>query len=267
MAYNILVLDIDGTLTNNKKEITERNRKAVVELQSRGVKVVLASGRPVYGIVPIANQIELHRYGGYILAYNGGQIIDCKDNSLVYSNVLPNDVVPILYDCAVRNDMAILSYKGEKILTERPSDEYVMKEAFLNKMEIEGCDDFMQTIELPVPKCLIVGEPNKLIGVETEVKGLVQGKINVFRSEPYFLELVPQGIDKAMSLATLLSKLGIAKEEMVAIGDGFNDLSMIEYAGLGIAMDNAQEAVKRAANHVTASNEEDGVAQAIEKFF
>lgn len=267
MAYRILVLDIDGTLTNNKKEITERNRKAVIDLQSRGVKMVLASGRPIYGIVPIAKQIELQKYGGYILAYNGGQIIDCKDNSLVYSNVLPDDVVPMLYDCAGKHDMAILSYKGDKILTERPSDEYVLKEAFLNKMEVEGCDDFMQTIELPVPKCLIVGEPNKLVGVEAEVKDLVQGKINVFRSEPYFLELVPQGIDKAMSLATLLDKLGMTREEMVTIGDGFNDLSMIEYAGLGIAMDNAQEAVKQAAKHITASNEEDGVAVAIEKFF
>ena len=90
--------------------------------------------------------------------------------------------------------------------------------------------------------------------------------INVFRSEPYFLELVPQGIDKALSLAVLLKKIGIAREEVIAMGDGYNDLSMIQFAGLGIAMGNAQEPVKKAANYITLSNEEDGVAEAIDKF-
>jgi hydroxymethylpyrimidine pyrophosphatase-like HAD family hydrolase len=80
------------------------------------------------------------------------------------------------------------------------------------------------------------------------------------------LELVPQGIDKAMSLQVLIEKLGVSREEMMAIGDGYNDLSMIRYAGMGIAMENAQEPVKKAADYVTLSNEEDGVAVAIEKF-
>ena len=90
--------------------------------------------------------------------------------------------------------------------------------------------------------------------------------MGVFRSEPYFLELVPKGIDKARSLAVLLQKLGMTKEEMIAIGDGFNDLSMIQYAGLGVAMANAQEIVKENADFITLSNEEDGVAHVVEKF-
>ena len=90
--------------------------------------------------------------------------------------------------------------------------------------------------------------------------------MGVYRSEPYFLELVPKGIDKAQSLAVLLQKTGYTREEMIAIGDGFNDKSMIEYAGLGVAMANAQEVVKQAADYVTLSNEEDGVADVVKKF-
>ena len=104
-----------------------------------------------------------------------------------------------------------------------------------------------------------------LAEVESELSLLMQGTISVYRSEPYFLELVPPGIDKARSLAVLLEKLNMKKEEMVAIGDGYNDLSMIKFAGLGVAMGNAQEPVKKAADYITLSNDEDGVAEAVEK--
>lgn len=90
--------------------------------------------------------------------------------------------------------------------------------------------------------------------------------MGVFRSEPYFLELVPKGIDKAQSLSVLLEETGMKREEMITIGDGFNDLSMIQYAGLGIAMANAQPVVRENADFITYSNDEDGVAHAVEKF-
>lgn len=95
----------------------------------------------------------------------------------------------------------------------------------------------------------------------------LQGRISVYRSEPYFLELVPPGIDKARSLAVLLERLGLTREEMVAMGDGYNDLSMIRFAGMGVAMANAQEPVRKAADYITLSNDEDGVAVAVEKLF
>ena len=105
-----------------------------------------------------------------------------------------------------------------------------------------------------------------LAELEKEMYEHLKDRMGVFRSEPYFLELVPKGIDKAQSLAVLLKEIGLTREEMIAIGDGFNDLSMIQYAGLGIAMANAQEVVKENADFITLSNEEDGVAYAAEKF-
>ena len=265
--FRLLVLDLDGTLTNSKKEISPRNRQTLLRLQQEGVRLVLASGRPTYGIAPLADALQMKEHGGFILSYNGGEIIEWGTGRLLYKNLLPDDVLPVLYTAAVRNGQAILTYDNEYILTESPDDEYVRKEAFLNKMKIRAVDDFLEAAPLPLPKCLIVGDPDRLIRTEAELSLRLQGQISVYRSEPYFLELVPMGIDKAHSLSVLLDKLGLTQETMVAIGDGYNDLSMIRFAGLGIAMANAQEPVKQAADYITLSNDEDGVAAAIETHF
>lgn len=266
MKYKILVLDLDGTLTNKKKEITEHTRETLIRAQEAGVKIVLASGRPTYGIMPLARQLELDKYEGYILAYNGGQIIDCKTGELMYENVLDPAVYPYLYECAKSNGFQILSYKDEYIISENADDQYVQHEAFLNRMPSKTVENFLDVINFPVAKCLIVGDPEPLAQLEPVMKKELESKMNVFRSEPFFLELVPKGIDKARCLAVLLEELGMTPDEMMACGDGFNDLSMIEYAGLGVAMANAQEVVKQAANYITLSNEEDGVAHAVERF-
>lgn len=267
MDYRIIVLDLDGTLTNSKKEISDRNLSVLLEAQQRGVRVVLASGRPTYGIAPLADKLQLERFGGYVLAYNGGEIIDWSNREVVYANVLPHSVLPVLYECASAYGLAILSYDGDFILTESPADEYVAKEAFINKMQIKAANSFLGELPPVVPKCLIVGDPDKLVPAESELSLALQGTVSVYRSEPYFLEVVPPGIDKAHSLSVLLDRLGMTREQMVAVGDGYNDLSMIEYAGMGVAMANAQEPVKLAADYVTLTNDEDGVAAVVEKFF
>lgn len=266
MEYKLLVLDLDGTLTNNKKEITEYTRQTLMEAQEKGVKIVLASGRPTYGIAPIAEKLELKKYGGYILSYNGGEIINWQTGEMMYENVLQDEILPYLYQCSKENNFAIVTYKDKYVITEHPQDEYVLKEAILNVMETLKVDNFLEYIDFPVPKCLIVGEPTRLAELEKQMYDVLKDKIGVYRSEPYFLELVPKGIDKAQSLSVLLDKIGATREEMIAIGDGFNDKSMIEFAGLGVAMANAQDVVKQAADYITLSNEEDGVADVVRKF-
>lgn len=266
MKYKLLVLDLDGTLTNNKKEITEYTRQTLMEAQEKGVKIVLASGRPTYGIAPIAEKLELKKYGGYILSYNGGEIINWQTGEMMYENVLQDEILPYLYQCSKENNFAIVTYNDKYVITEHPQDEYVLKEAILNVMETLKVDNFLEYIDFPVPKCLIVGEPTRLAELEKQMYDVLKDKMGVYRSEPYFLELVPKGIDKAQSLSVLLDKIGATREEMIAIGDGFNDKSMIEFAGLGVAMANAQDVVKQAADYITLSNEEDGVADVVRKF-
>jgi Cof subfamily protein (haloacid dehalogenase superfamily) len=151
------------------------------------------------------------------------------------------------------------------VITETPEDRYVLEEARINKLKVKKIDSFVDYITFPIPKCLVVQEGDHLAKVEKIMSDALGNRFNVFRSEPYFLEIMPKNIDKAYSLSILAKYLHISKEEVVACGDGYNDLTMIGYAGLGIAMKNAQEVVKHKADFVTLSNDEDGIAFAIEK--
>ncbi|MEG0039993.1 MAG: HAD-IIB family hydrolase, partial [Bacteroides sp.] len=148
-TYKMLVLDLDGTLTNTQKEITPRTREVLIELQRKGVLLVLASGRPTYGIAPLADELQMDRFGGYILSYNGGEIIDWSNGTKLYENVLPDSVVPQLYAAAAEHQVTILTYDEQYIVTEHPDDPYVGKEAFLNKMEVRPCSNFLQEVRLP----------------------------------------------------------------------------------------------------------------------
>lgn len=97
MKYKLLVLDLDGTLTNSKKEITSYTKEVLIKAQMQGLHLVLASGRPTYGIVPLAKTLEMEHYGGFILSFNGGKVIEVKTDKVFYSQALPPDVMPLLY--------------------------------------------------------------------------------------------------------------------------------------------------------------------------
>ncbi len=263
----IVVLDLDGTLTNSQKELSQRNRESLIAAQQQGVLVVLASGRPTYGIEPIAKLLELERFGGYILSYNGGVIVECATGRVIYQNSLPEELIEPLYRESKGAGCTILSYDGEVIFSEEccQKNRYVAHEAFLNKMEVREVEAFMQEVREPLPKCLTVGDPERIIELERHLISLYGSQMSIYRSEPFFLELVPLGIDKAQSLERLLAHTGGTREDMIAFGDGFNDLSMVEYAGCGVAMANAQPILLERANQTTLSNDEDGVAVWIEK--
>lgn len=266
MKYKMIVLDLDGTLTNNKKEITPRTKEALMKAQAKGVKIVLASGRPTYGIMPLAEELELKKNCGFILAFNGGKIIDCSDCRTIFEQKLDETLVPLLYHAAKEAGMQILTYQGEGIVATDKNDKYVQEEARINKMPVEEYDDFLQQLVYPVNKCLIVGDQAPLHQLEIKLKKELEGRMDVYRSADYFLECVPLGIDKARSLDRLITTLGITKEEVIACGDGYNDLSMINFSGLGVAMSNAADDIKAQADYVTLSNEEDGIAHVVDKF-
>ena len=266
MRYKMIVLDLDGTLTNDKKKITPRTKEALMQAQTAGVHIVLASGRPTYGIVPLAEELKLKENGGFILAFNGGKIIDCSNDKVLFEQKLDEQLVPLLYQEAMKAGLEILTYQGEGIATTNKNDKYVEHEAFINKMPIVQYDDFLNQLVYPINKCLIVGDPTPLHKLELRLAKELEGKMEVYRSADFFLECVPLGIDKARSLDRLISTLGIQQEEVIACGDGYNDLSMIRFAGLGVAMANAAKDIQSEADFVTLSNEEDGVAHVVERF-
>ena len=264
---SVIALDLDGTLTNSKKEVTARTREALLQAEASGAALVLASGRPTYGIMPVAECLEMQQRGGYILSYNGGKIIDCTTGEELYSKHLPAEVLPILHDYARTNHIALLGYVGSEIVTEMPDDEQVQVqvESRINKMPIRGVDNLLENIEAQPTKLLLAGAPERIAQAEKELSALVADKMEVFRSDPIFVELVPKGIDKAQSLARLLDVLHLSAADLTAFGDGYNDLTMIRYAGQGVAMANAVPELRAEADYITLSNDEDGIAEFLEK--
>lgn len=266
MAYRVLALDIDGTLTNSEKKITERTRTAIRNAAQHGVKIVIASGRPVQGIWGYAEQLDLKELDGYILSFNGGRLISCRTGEIIHDVKLPLQYLPEIYELSKQYGVNLMSYEGDNLITEEPEDEFLAIEARINGLGIRKVDNLSEYIDFPINKCLMLGEGDYLAKVEKKVYAALSDRLDVYRSEPFFLEILPKGVDKAKALEGLLDKLGCDRTELMACGDGYNDLTMIRYAGMGVAMANARDEVKAEADYVTLSNDEDGVAAAIEKF-
>ena len=265
MNYELIVLDLDGTLTNRNKEITPRTKEALMRAQEKGKIVVLASGRPTAGVEPLAKELELSRFGSYILSYNGGMITNCKTGEAVFSALLPENSNERIISLAEEHRVDILTYQGSEILTNNQECPYAQIESKINHLPLRQTD-LRSELSGPVPKFIMLDDGDYLAMVEPKVKAALGRDYSVYRSEPFFLEIMPKGIDKAQSLARLLDLLGLKREQMIACGDGYNDLTMIRFAGLGVAMENAVLPVRNAADYVTASNDEDGVGLVVERF-
>lgn len=264
--YKYLALDVDGTLQNSSKQITEHTRETIIHAQEMGVKVIISSGRPTYGCAPLAEELQLEKFGGYILAFNGGEITEWATKKQMYEKTVPAEHIPLLYHNAKDNGYDILVYHGNEIIIEDATNKYANLSSTRNRMKIHEVTSFLDAVQFPIQKCLIVGEPDGLCILEEKMKAEFEGKLNVCRSEPYFMEITPSNIDKAKCLAVLLDKIGAKREELIACGDAPNDKAMIEYAGLGVAMGNAHDSVKEVADFITLTNDEDGVAHVVERF-
>ena len=262
----VLVLDIDGTLTNSEKKITENTKRGILNVMERGHKVILASGRPTPGMKKCAEELELEKYGGYLLSFNGGKIINCKTGEIIYQKTLPAPIIPNLYKYAVKNDLGIVTYLGDEIICGTRMDEYIEIESRINGIPVRQVENFIDFVDFDVNKCLMTAPPEKAEQCEKELSKLYGDIISVYRSEAFFIELMPKNVDKATSLDRMLSTVGLTRENAICCGDGFNDISMIEYAGLGVAMANAKDQVKEKADYITKSNDEDGIVHVIDKF-
>ncbi|AYB40571.1 Cof-type HAD-IIB family hydrolase [Brevibacillus laterosporus] len=263
--YRMIVLDLDDTLLQDDHTISTRTKSALMKAQEAGVKVVLASGRPTYAMTHIAEELELEKYGSFILSFNGAKIINWKTKEELFSSTLPVETVHELYDISKKEQVGILSYDGDDIVAETVTA-YTKKESEITGMNIKEVESFKQAITRPVVKVLMVDDPTKLAIVEKKLQKQLEGQLSVMRSKPFFLEFTEAGVDKGTSLHQLINKLGIEQAEVIAIGDSYNDLAMITFAGLGVAMGNAPDDIKEVANYVTDTNMNHGVAKVVETF-
>jgi Cof subfamily protein (haloacid dehalogenase superfamily) len=284
-----LVLDIDGTLTNSKKEITPKTAAALKHVMEMGHAVILASGRPTPGMKRYEEELELAKYGGYLLSFNGARVKDCSNGEVIYQRTLPMGIPQEIYEYAKEKEAGMISYyisgnkkerelqggnldrkgidpDGDYVVSAFEPDEYVLLEARINNMKVITVYDFPEFINYPVNKVLITAPGMVAAGYEKELQARYGDSLAIYRSEEFFLEVMPKNVSKAETLDGMLGKIGVKRMNTVCCGDGFNDISMINYAGVGVAMANAKEEVKQAADFITGSNDEDGLVTVIEKF-
>lgn len=264
MKYKAIALDLDGTLKSSDKKILPRTKKILMELAKQGIVIILASGRPTAGLFEEAKELELDKTGGYLLSFNGARVVNYQGMGVIYEKTFESTIAHQIYDHAKKYNLAVLTYNDLGIVTEDDTDCYVLEESLINKMPIFKVEHFNEVVKTPVHKVLLTGKPEYVANIIDEFKEPYGNRLSIYRSAPFFIEVMADGIDKAYSLRALLDTLQIAQEELIAFGDGYNDLSMIEYAGMGVAMANAVEEVKQKANYITDSNDEEGIAKYLE---
>ena len=266
MDYKLIAVDIDGTLTNSRNEISPRTRYALLEAQAQGKKIILASGRHPIGVYPIARDLRLDSYGGYIMSFNGGKIIDCATDQTIVTKLFPREFLPDVVSVLKDSNITIITWDDKRIFANAKRNDYTDIEQEVLKTEMIVVEDFVSEIKFDINKILLAGEPDELDEYQKILTKRYDGLLEVYKSAPYFLELMPLGVSKGSMLPLLLDKLGVTREELVAFGDNYNDMTMIGYAGLGVAMANGEAEVKKIANYVCESNDEDGIAETLHKF-
>lgn len=259
--HKLIAIDLDGTLVRSDQSISQRTIDTLIHVQEMGVKLAIASGRPTYGTAHVADTLRLQDFGGYVMSYNGGEIYDWQTKQRLHAQTLDKKLIPYLYSYAQTQGLPIMTYIGKEVVSEVEDNRYIQYSSMRNRMSIKKVDNFVKAVqEEEIVKCIIVGYPDVLPPLEAELQSTLKGRAGAFRSEPFFLEIVPQGIDKGKGLSILLNKLGMKREDLLAFGDGYNDIPMLQFAGTGVAMGNAAEEIKKAADEVAPSNNDDGIA-------
>jgi Cof subfamily protein (haloacid dehalogenase superfamily) len=264
MSIKAVVLDLDGTLLSSDHTILPETKEYLINIQKQGTKVILASGRPTYGMMKVAEQLKLKEFGSYLVSFNGGQITKLDTNEILFEESLSKEDLRFIYNISKEENVGLLTFEEGHVLTPK-KDEYIEYEAMLNGLEIVENDDFYNYVNFQAVKCIMTAEPTYLKEVEEKLQ-VKYPQYNITRSQPFFLEFTKQGIDKANALGILFDKIGIAVEDSIAFGDGNNDRTMIEFCGIGVAMDNANPKVKEIADETTLSNDANGIVHTLKKY-
>lgn len=264
MKYKLIVTDIDNTLLNSEKELTPVTRDALIKAQQNGVKVVVASGRLPYGVRPYAQALDVSAYGGWYMGFNGGVIINSRGEMTVTGHLDSRYIEPV-YDILRPTNATVMVHKGDIIYADTKVNAYTHIESDVIGLPLNVVDDLPSIIDWELPKILISGEPAELKEIEKRLISALGDEVDIYLSMPWFLEVMPKGVNKGMGLRRICEAEGIDLSETIAFGDSYNDIFMIRDAGMGVAMGNAEEEVKEAADMITDDCDSDGIAKALKK--
>lgn len=264
-----LFLDLDGTLLNDKKEITPGNRLAIDRALDAGHKIVITTGRPTVSAKRLSKELGLTQDGCYAIAYNGGEIYDLYRNKSIYKKTIPLDYVRWIFQEAKKRGLHCQTYDDRNILIEKETEE-VKRYQKMTNVTARVVPDVIEALNGEEPVKMIVMDyenHDKLVRFLKETEEWADRKLDRIFSCPAYLEHVAPGVSKGSALVKLCGKLGIPLANTIAAGDAQNDVSMIEAAAVGVAMQNADAEIKKYADYVTeADNNNDGIEEVIEKF-
>lgn len=263
--YKLIALDMDGTLLNEDKEISERTVLAIREVRKRGKKVVLATGRPLNGVLPYLKKLDLFDEDDYVITFNGALVQSTKKAEIILDYPLSVEAYKELYKVSLSLGVNIHALTDKSVLTP-VNNPYTEIESSINKIPILVAPVASINPDELIVKVMFIDSPEKLDNALINMPKSIEDKYTIVRSAPYFLEFLDKRVNKGVGVSAVAKKLGLTHENVICVGDAGNDLAMIKYAKLGVAMGNATDELKNHADYVTHSNEEDGVAHIIETF-
>lgn len=263
--YKLLVLDMDGTLLKKDKTISCENLEAIKAAKLKNIKIALATGRPIKGIQKYLQQLNLLTKNDYAVTFNGAIIQNTKTHKIVEQNLMTLDDVKYLYNLSKKLNVIMHVWAPNTCITDKLTP-CARLESCLNDVDIELKSPDKIDDSTPIAKVMFIEEESYLLEAMKKLPDEVYEKYTVFRSSPFFLEFLNKKANKGYGVQVLSKSLHIKRDEIICIGNASNDIHMIKYAGLGVAMGNGFSDVKEAADYITKSNQENGVAHVINKF-
>jgi len=262
MPYSLIALDLDGTVLREDLTISPRVQRTLAQAAAQGLRLILASGR---GYPSMRRWVVELGIIEPVISYQGAVVTDPVSHTCLRRRTFPRALVAELASLARRNDLSLTLYADDRIYVEdkRHSD------AFYEKwfgLPCQVVDDLALALPTDPFKCIYIAPEAQLDGVRPEFERQFGTRLQIMRSHRLFLEGLPLGVDKGTALAWVAERLGIPREETVAVGDSGNDTAMIAWAGLGVAMGNASPEAKSVADYVAPTVDDDGLAEALERF-
>jgi len=263
LKYKFIASDLDGTLLNDASEISERTKFAILRVVEAGAVFVAATGRGMSGVAQVNALFDRDMP---FITLNGAMVVMGKCGKLLVNRHLGFELAREVFDLGVSLGVSVVVWTGRRLWVSRECEDTISYQgvAGTGMGVISDIDEIRE--EEGVSKVLWIDSPDSIRRFHREMSGRYGDRLNCYPSQPVFLEFVSLDTDKAIALEEIGKVYGIDRSEMIAVGDGYNDVSMLKYAGLGVAMGNAPDDVKAVCGFVTRSNNEDGVAAVIEEF-
>ena len=261
--YKLLALDVDGTLLNSEGEVTDKTVKSIREIVDKGVLVLICTGRPTQGTVELFEKLSLKMP---VITYNGAKIVNLNTGAILHEQNLRGIDIKKIVEIGEELKTTIIVWAKNQLYSNAMNDNVIAYKK-LSGVEPIVIDNYEDIIQQGATKVLWIDEVEKIAEFQRLLDTRLDADVNYCTSKPYYLEFIDKTVSKGRALSIICDKYKIKREEIIAIGDGQNDITMLEFAGVGVAMGNSSKEVKDKADYITATNDEEGIALAIDKYF